>query len=77
MKPKGKQYRIIYWDDHHSDSSWKTENEIKEWATKRKPCVTRGWVTFENRKCIVLSASFDGDNSYGENMCILKANIVK
>lgn len=71
------KFKTIYWDDHWSDSSWKTPKEIKEWVTKIKPCVSKGWVTYEDRKCIVLSASYDGEGSYGENISILKSNIVK
>jgi hypothetical protein len=76
MKPKPK-FRTIKWEDHHSDSSWKNSKEMAIWASKPNICTTKGWVTFENKNVIVLSASFDGDESYGENMCILKKNITK
>lgn len=72
-----KKYQVIKWIDHYSDSSWKTKKEIEKWATSPTFCVSRGEITYENDKVIVLSASFDGDESYGENICILKVNIVK
>ena len=71
------KFRKIHWLDHYSDSSWKTEKEIKIWATKPTICISKGWVTYEDKKVVVLSASFDGDESYGENICILKNNITK
>lgn len=69
--------RKIKWRDHHSDDSWKTKNEIAIWAKTPRICTTKGVVTYEDKNVIVLSASFDGEESYGENMCILKNNIVK
>lgn len=74
---KEKKYKIIKWLDHHSDSAWKTKKELETWAKKPNICTTRGEITYENKNVIVLSASFDGDESWGENMCILKKNIVK
>lgn len=71
------KYKTIRWVDHFSDSGWKTLKDIKLWATKPTVCISKGWVTFEDRNVIVLSSSFDGDDSYGENMCILKKNIIK
>ena len=73
MKPK---FRTIRWRDHHSDSAWKTKKDLKNWATKPVICTTKGEVTYEDNDVIVLSASYDGEESYGENMCILKKNIV-
>lgn len=72
-----KKFIKVKWQDHHSDSSWKTKKEIKEWATKPVICVSHGEITYEDKDVLVLSSSFDGDESYGENMCILKNNIVK
>lgn len=74
MKKKRTKVR---WVDHHSDSSWKSEKEIKTWAIKPNICTSIGWITYEDDFCIVLSSSFDGDDQYGENMCILKTCIVK
>ena len=71
-----KKFIKVKWQDHHSDSAWKNEKELKEWATKPFICVTKGWLVFEDKNVLVLSASFDGEDSYGENMCILKVNIV-
>lgn len=71
------KYKTVKWLDHNSDSAWKSKEEIAEWATKQTICITKGVVTYEDKNVIVLSASFDGDESYGENMCILKNNIVK
>lgn len=80
-KKKSNKEKIVYkqirWRDHYSDSSWKSKKEIAEWATKSTICTTKGIVTYQDKNVIVLSASFDGDESYGENMCILKNNIVK
>jgi len=78
QKPvKNLTYKTIRWLDHESKSAWLDEKELKEWATKRTVCTTKGWVTYEDKDVIVLSASFDGDDSYGENMCILKKCIIK
>lgn len=74
MKPKLKK---IKWRDHFSDSKWMTKKELKVWATKPTICTTIGYVTYEDKTVIVLSSSFDGDESWGENMCILKQNIIK
>lgn len=71
-----KKYTTIKWMDHHSDTSWKDKKEIKEWATTPIVCTTIGEITYEDKDVVVLSASFDGDNEYAENMCILKINIV-
>lgn len=67
----------VRWQDHHSDSAWKTPKELKEWATKQNICTSIGWITYEDSNVIVLSSSYDGTECYGENMCILKKNIVK
>ena len=75
MKKNKPKYVKIKWRDHFSDSSWKTKNEIKKWATSSTLCISRGEITYEDDKVIVLSASFDGDESWGENICILKVNI--
>lgn len=75
-KKQKKKYTTIIWNDHHSDSSWKSKKEIQEWATKKNPCTTTGELTYEDKNVIVLSASCDGDNNYGENMCILKKNVI-
>lgn len=72
-----KKYKTIRWRDHFSDSSWKSEKELSSWATKPTICTSKGWVTYEDKNVIVLSASFDGEESYGENICILKNNIMK
>lgn len=71
------KFKKIRWLDHYSDSSWKTLKELKTWATKPTICTSMGWITYEDSKVIVLSASFDGDESYGENICIIKKNIIK
>ena len=71
------KYKTIKWRDHHSDSSWKNKDEIISWAKSPRICTTKGIVTYEDDKVVVLSASYDGEDSYGENMCILKNNIVK
>lgn len=72
-----RKLKTIYWLDHFSDSAWKTKAEISEWVKKKTICVTTGEVTYEDKDLIVLSASYDGVDAYGENMCILKRNIVK
>ena len=77
MKKKKRKYTTILWLDHKSDSSWKSKKEIQEWATKNSLCETVGEITYEDEDVIVLSASFDGDDEWGENMCILKVNIIK
>jgi hypothetical protein len=76
-KTKKTKYTTILWEDHCSDSAWKNKNEIKLWATKPTICTTTGEITYEDKKVIVLSASFDGDEAWGESMCILKKNIIK
>lgn len=77
MPAPKKKLVTIKWRDHFSSSSWKTKKELEEWAKKPCICTTTGEVTYEDKEVIVLSASHDGDESYGENMCILKKNIVK
>ena len=67
----------IKWVDHHSNSSWQTIKEIKEWATKPQICITTGTITYEDKNVIVLSASFDGEEEWGDSMCINKKLIVK
>ena len=74
---KKPHYKTISWEDHFGDSEWQTKKEIKKWASKPLICRTKGIITFENKKVIVLSATFDGHGHYGENICILKKNIVK
>ena len=76
MKKKPK-FTTVRWLDHNSDSAWKTPKEIEAWVSKPTICITKGWLTYEDSKVLVLSASFDGDESWGENMCILKINIIK
>ena len=71
------KYKTVRWFDHFRDGSWKTLEDIKEWATKPIPCITKGWVTYEDKNILVLSASFDGEGSYGENICILKKDIIR
>ena len=73
------KYTKITWEDHFSESSWKHKDDMKEWANSRtkKHCITVGTITFEDKDKLVLSASFDGEENYGENMCIIKKNIVK
>jgi len=74
---EAKNYKTIRWHDHFSDGTWRTIKEIAVWAKKRTPCVSIGEVTYEDDEVIVLSASFDGEENYGDNVCILKGNIVK
>lgn len=76
MKKTKKKYIKIKWLDHKSDSSWKTKSEIKTWASKNLLCETIGRITYEDDDVIVLSASFDGEDNYGESMCIIKKNII-
>lgn len=71
-----KKFVTIYWQDHFSDSSWKTEKEIEELIKKQKTCISKGWLVYENNEFIVLAASFDGEESYGDTISILKKNIV-
>lgn len=66
----------ISWKDHTSDSSWKTIEEIKEWVNNPTICITVGFITHEDDEVVVLSASFDGDESWGENMMIYKHSII-
>jgi hypothetical protein len=76
-KARFKKYVTINWRDHHSDDSWKTKSEIKKWAIEPRICTSRGQITYQDRQVIVLSASFDGQENFGENICIIKKNIVK
>jgi hypothetical protein len=77
VKKNNSKIRIIHWRDHHSDDTWKSLDEIKEWATKPKICTSRGILTYEDDEIVVLSSSDDGEGNFGENMCILKKNIIK
>lgn len=74
---KKRKYTTIFWEDHHSDGSWMTKKEIEKWVNKPVICTSTGEITFEDKNKIVLSASYDGSGGWGENICILKNNIVK
>ena len=74
---KKRKYRTIKWRDHKSDGIWMDKHEIAKWAIKPIICTTVGEVTYEDKNVIVLSSTFDGEDDYGDNMCILKKNIVK
>lgn len=67
----------IRWIDHKSEGTWKNKKELKEWASKPLICTTVGKITYEDKNVIVLSATHDGEEDYGENMCIMKKLIVK
>jgi hypothetical protein len=69
-------YKTIKWKDHFSNSEWQTKKEIKLWASRPVICITKGIITYEDKNVIVLSATTDGHGHYGENMCILKNNIL-
>jgi len=71
-----RKYKKIQWYDHFSDSRWKSKEEIAEWASKPSICTTVGEVTYEDNDIIVLSASSDGEENYGEHMAIFKKNII-
>ena len=77
MKKHNKKYITLRWLDCFSDEDWKTKEEIAKWVKENKLCTTIGEITYEDKNVIVLSASFDGEDGYGENMCILKSCIIK
>lgn len=69
----------IRWKDHFSDSSWRDEDDIKEWVTKHKKkfCTTVGRIIYQDDDILVMCASDDGDDSYGDLMAIYKNHIIK
>lgn len=67
----------IKWIDAESRSQWMSKKEIAEWVKKLKPCTSVGTITYEDRKFIVVSGSFDGEENYGENIIIPKSLIKK
>ena len=73
-----KTYRVT-WKDHFSDSSWKDDKEIKTWVEecKKELCSTIGAVVYQDDEVIVMSASKDGGDSYGDLMCIYKNHITR
>jgi len=70
-------YKKIYWWDAESKSHWQTKEEIKEWVLKRAPCITIGQIIYEDKKVIITAASHDGDESWGELICIPRPLIDK
>lgn len=73
------QYYKITWTDCFSESTWKDRKEIEEWAKENfnKQCTTIGYITYEDKNLIVVSASSNAREDYGEHMAILKPNIIK
>ena len=73
------KYYKITWIDHFPLPDWSTKKEIKEWALRKKKecCVTVGTISYEDDDVIVLSASFDGDDSFGDSLAIRKSDIIK
>lgn len=71
------KYYKVTWLDHFSESEWKSKSEIAEMVEDRRdPCITVGEITFENEEMIVMSASYDGDDNYGDHMAIFKNCII-
>ena len=72
-----KKIKKVKWLDHSSIASWMSKKEIKDWAIAPTICISYGEVTYEDSQVIVLSASHDGGENYGENICIYKVCIIK
>lgn len=73
------KYLKITWVDHFSESKWLDKDDIKDWVKKETAlmCTSVGVISYEDKKVVVLSASYDGRDFYGENMCIFKKDIIK
>lgn len=72
----------IIWNDHSSNSTWKTIAEIPEDSVP-SVCVTRGWLVFEDEVVINVVNSYIIENNkslddtvVGGESVILKADIV-
>jgi|GEM_PF-6963134 len=76
---KKSKFITVYWHDHASDSAWQSLDDIKKWVaeTKKKPCVTRGEVVYEDKDVIVLTDGNDGGENYSNTSLIFKKLIVK
>ena len=73
------QYYKITWTDHFPLPEWSLKEDIEKWALEKKGqhCVTVGVITYEDKDVVVISASFDGDENYGDSLAIAKVDIVK
>jgi len=72
---KGKLYHIE-WLDHASESVWQTKDEIKEWTSKNKPCVSEGRFAYETKDVIVMYLD-SADDMVACTTMIYKRNIIK
>lgn len=74
-----KKYITVKWLDHASASEWQSLEDIKKWVeeSRKKPCVSRGEVVYENKDVVVISGEHDGHGVYGNATMIYKKLIVK
>jgi len=71
------KYIKVMWNDHFSDDSWMSLEQLREWVLDSKVCITVGLVTYEDSEKLLVSATHSADEMYADNMCILKNNIIK
>lgn len=72
---KGNIYKVK-WLDHFSETGWKDNTELVEWAKDRNTCVTVGFLSYQDNDIIVIAGSHDGLESYGDFMAIYKNCII-
>lgn len=79
MKKGKKKWLKVKWYDHSSAAVWQTLDEVKKWVeeTKAHPCITEGYLIYEDKEAIVLSAESDGQGSFGNCALIFKSLICK
>lgn len=74
-----KKYLTVKWLDHASASEWQSLEDVKKWVaeSKKKPCVTRGEIAYEDKDVLVLTDGNDGNGHFGNTTLIYKKLIVK
>jgi|TARA_R100000501_G_C2594472_1_gene93444 hypothetical protein len=74
------KYYKITWKDYFSAPEWKDKEALSKWVKKEdegEHCTTVGVISYEDKDVVVVSASFDGQESYGDSIAIYKSCIVK
>jgi len=70
---------IVHWIDAESDSSWKSLEEIKDWAKKAYQNLNEstGEIVLKTKNYIVVSGSKDSYGNFGELTMIPKGWVKK
>jgi len=74
---KKNNYKEIKWHDPTSESSWKDEDEIKDWAkaTAKETNTSVGEIVYKTKHYIVVAATTTNDGRYGDYTLIYKCLI--